>query len=92
MVMEGTVKNTYVRANIIYFAAVSKPNDCIFPYDFKEEIKKKVIPFGWYCLLKYERCVDLGELCKRNVKRSGMIISLVFHSTNLNLGIYFVLL
>lgn len=45
--MEGTVKNTYVRANIIYFAAVSKPNDCIFPYDFKEEIKKKVIPFGW---------------------------------------------
>lgn len=47
MVMEGTVKNTYVRANIIYFAAVSKPNDCIFPYDFKEEIKKKVIPFGW---------------------------------------------
>lgn len=24
-----------------HFCAVSKPNDCIFPYDFKEEIKKK---------------------------------------------------
>lgn len=43
MLTEGTVTNVYIRANIIYFAAVSKPNDCIFPYDFKEEIKKKVI-------------------------------------------------
>jgi len=41
----GTIKNLYVRANIIFFAVVSKPNDCIFPYDFKEAIKKKVISF-----------------------------------------------
>lgn len=42
---EGTIKNMYVRTNTISFAVVSKPNDCIFPYDFKEAIKKKVISF-----------------------------------------------
>lgn len=26
----------------ISFTVVSKPNDCIFPYDFKEAVKKKV--------------------------------------------------
>lgn len=24
------------------FAVVSKPSDCIFPYDFKEAVRKKV--------------------------------------------------
>ena len=40
------------------FTVVSKPKDCIFPYDFKEGIKEKVknslfIPF------KYEICICL---------------------------------
>ena len=26
----------------IPFTVVSKPNDCIFPYDFKEAVRKKV--------------------------------------------------
>lgn len=52
----------YVRTNITSFAAVSKPNDCIFPYDFKEVIKKKVILLAFWLqyLLKYELSVALG--------------------------------
>lgn len=71
----------YVKTNMISLAVVSKPNDCIFPYDFKEAIKKKVISFCWpsdCSTSKYEHHVALGESCKRNMQRNGMVISLVF--------------
>lgn len=42
---EGIIKDLYVRTNVTSFAVVSKPNDCIFPYDFKEVIRRKVISF-----------------------------------------------
>lgn len=31
-----------VLIRFILFAVVSKPSDCIFPYDFKEAVRKKV--------------------------------------------------
>lgn len=33
------MKGSYI---LFVFAVVSKPSDCIFPYDFKEAVRKKV--------------------------------------------------
>lgn len=54
------------------FAVVSKPSDCIFPYDFKEAVKKKVSleasPLVPDCLLTVFGCPSLPSPPCQNVK------------------------
>jgi len=37
------------QSNFFLFSAITKPNDCIFPYDFKEKSQKEVYMIDFYC-------------------------------------------